>query len=303
MKHEDEAFGRSLTLFVTGDDPRSLRTVELDNWSGMAVMGRPEYFKKALEREELSRSCIYLLVQSAGADDIPEVYVGETDDFVQRYAYGKFPITFDHFLVFTNKDDRLTRAHVKWLELRIWKLLKENEGNVAVANKISPTGSKLPEPERASMGTFLQNMMYVLEALGFEFFSSSSQPVVGAAAPALPAQALSVVGSYFTNTIPKNDAFTAHLDALGDGYLLKQGSAINKNATDSLPANVRKLREQLIVDGDLVDQGTHFLLKKDISFAKPSPASALVKGRSSTGYGDWYRSSDKIPLGEVLAAG
>jgi hypothetical protein len=65
--------GRLIKLFITGEDPRSLRTVELDNWWGMAVMGQPAYFKKALEREELARSCVYLLIQSAGADDIPEV--------------------------------------------------------------------------------------------------------------------------------------------------------------------------------------------------------------------------------------
>ncbi|CAO4136343.1 hypothetical protein OFEAOIEE_LOCUS4097 [Methylorubrum extorquens] len=36
----------------------------------MAVMGWRSYFKKALAREELSRSCIYLLIRSAGTDDL-----------------------------------------------------------------------------------------------------------------------------------------------------------------------------------------------------------------------------------------
>jgi hypothetical protein len=62
--------GRLIKLFITGDDPRALRTIELDNRWGMAVMGRRSYFKKALAREELSRSCIYLLIRSAGTDDL-----------------------------------------------------------------------------------------------------------------------------------------------------------------------------------------------------------------------------------------
>jgi hypothetical protein len=300
---DDDASGRSLTLFITGEDPRSLRTVELDNWSGMAVMGRPEYFKRALERDELERSCVYLLVETAGSDDIPLVYVGETDDFKQRYATAKFPITFDNFLVFTNKDDKLTRAHVKWLELRIWELLAANEGNVSVANKQKPTGSKLPEADRASMRTFLRNMTYMLEALGFEFFGAveKNSAANAKAKSAASSEALTAI-EFVTNTIPKNNKVKAYLVALGDGYLLKAGSAVNRSPTESLPANVRKLRTQLIKEGALVDEGDFLVLKKDISFAKPSPASALVKGRSSSGHDDWYRSSDNLRLGEVLAS-
>lgn len=293
--------GRLIKLFITGDDPRSLRTVELDNWSGMAVMGRPGYFKKALEREELSRSCIYLLIQSAGADDIPEVYVGESDEFAQRYTSTKFPISFDSFVVFTNKDENLTRAHVKWLELKVWELLSENEGKVTVANRVRPTGSRLPEAEVASMVTFLGNLVYVLEALGFEFFSSQDRDSTVEAKPSEQTiESRPRVGSFFTNALPKNDSAKAYLDVFEDGYVLRAGSQISKTSTDSLPANVRKLRELLLSEGSLVEAGSCLRLNKDISFAKPSPASALVKGRSSTGHGDWLRTSDRKRLGEVL---
>ncbi|WP_287086838.1 hypothetical protein [Mesorhizobium sp.] len=37
-----------------------------------------------------------------------------------------------------------------------------------------------------------------------------------------------------------------------------------------------------------------------MAFSKPSPASPLVKGRSSTGHADWTRESDGMPLGRVL---
>jgi hypothetical protein len=72
--------------------------------------------------------------------------------------------------------------------------------------------------------------------------------------------------------------------------------------TDSLPENVKKLRQQLIESGELQDEGSYFVLKNPISFAKPSPASTLVKGRSSTGHGDWYRVSDDMRLGQALAS-
>jgi Domain of unknown function (DUF4357) len=63
---------------------------------------------------------------------------------------------------------------------------------------------------------------------------------------------------------------------------------------------VRKLRDQLIAEGVLLARGDHMELTKDIPFSKPSPASALVKGRSSTGYLDWLREEDGLQLGAIL---
>lgn len=292
--------GRLIKLFITGDDPRSLRTVELDNWWGMAVMGRRSYFKKALAREELSRSCIYLLIRSSGTDDLPEVYVGESDDFVQRYAASPFPIAFDSFVVFTNKDDNLTRAHVKWLEREVWDLLKRNEGKVQLANRSTPTGSKLPEAETASMGTFLNNMIYVLEALGFAFFEDPDLTAAGPGQPLPTAVSLSATQRFFTSAQPRSDGHKAYLDMIGDGYVLRANSLINANPTDTLPGNVRKLRAQLVAENALAPQEGCLRLTKDLAFTSPSPASALVKGRSSTGHGDWLRTTDRKRLGDVL---
>lgn len=292
--------GRLIKLFITGDDPRSLRTVELDNWWGMAVMGRRSYFKKALAREELSRSCIYLLIRSAGSDDLPEVYVGESDDFVQRYATSPFPIPFDSFVVFTNKDDNLTRAHVKWLEREVWELLSRAEGRVQLANRSTPTGSKLPEAETASMGTFLSNMIYVLEALGFAFFGEPGAASSEASDPARACPAAPLVETFFTSAQPRSETHMAYLDMIGDGYVLRAGSLISATVTESLPANVGKLRDQLRSENALAPQDGCLRLTKDIAFTSPSPASALVKGRSSTGHGDWSRTADRKRLGDVL---
>lgn len=292
--------GRLIKLFITGDDPRSLRTVELDNWWGMAVMGRRSYFKKALAREELSRSCIYLLIRSTGTDDLPEVYVGESDDFAQRYAASPFPIPFDSFVVFTNKDDNLTRAHVKWLEREVWELLSQNEGKVQLANRSTPTGSKLPEAETASMGTFLDNMIYVLEALGFAFFEEPGAAPAEVSTPSPPNAIAPIIHSFFTSAQPRNETHKAYLDMVGDGYVLRAGSLISATATDSLPANVGKLRDQLLAENALELHDGCFRLIKDIAFTSPSPASALVKGRSSTGHGDWIRTTDRKRLGDVL---
>lgn len=280
-----------------------MRTVELDNWTGVAIAGQPEFFKKALEDEVLSRSCVYLLIRSGADDDLPEIYVGESDDFSQRYTSGKFPIEFDTFLIFTSKDDNLTRAHVKWLERELWSILKGNSGKVLVANVNKPTGSNLPRGDIATMQTYLSNMIYVLEALGYDLFSvqertsASPSPAKPAPDPIVENDDLSL---RLYSTLPRRPDDRAFLQYENGAYTLMSGSRINARITDSLPANVRKLRQQLINDGELVGHGDYLELIRDIPFSKPSPASALVKGRSSTGYMDWVRELDNMPLGAIL---
>ncbi|MCV9910114.1 DUF4357 domain-containing protein [Brucella sp. HL-2] len=294
--------GRVVRIFITGQDPRSLRTVELDNWTGIAITGQPEFFKKALEDEVLSRSCVYLLIRSSADDDLPEIYCGESDDFSQRYTSSKFPIDFDTFLIFTSKDDNLTRAHVKWLERELWSILKGNSGKVLVANINKPTGSNLPRGDVATMRTYLSNMIYVLEALGYDLFSVQERTL------ASPSSAKSLenpaddhdLSLNLYSTLPRRFEDRAFLRYVNGAYTLISGSKINSRITDSLPANVRKLRQQLIDDGELVVRDEYLELMRDIPFSKPSPASALVKGRSSTGYMDWIRETDNMPLGAIL---
>ncbi len=299
----DDPVGRVVKIFITGQDPRSLRTVELDNWTGVAITGQPEFFKKALEAEVLSRSCVYLLIRSGADDDLPEIYVGESDDFSQRYTNGKFPIEFDTFMIFTSKDDNLTRAHVKWLELKLWSILKGNSGKVLVANANTPTGSNLPRADIATMLTYLGNMIYVLEALGFDLFSvqerTSISPARAADKPHSEANQVST--QLYATALPGRSDVRAFLRYSEGSYVLSAGSKVNPRATESLPSNVKKLRDQLLPEGSLVEGDGYLELLRDISFSKPSPASALVKGRSSTGHKDWMREDDNMPLGSILS--
>lgn len=295
-----ELIGRVVKIFITGQDPRSLRTVELDNWTGVAITGQPEFFKRALEDEVLSRSCVYLLIHSSADDDLPEIYVGESDDFSQRYTTGKFPIDFDTFLIFTSKDDNLTRAHVKWLERELWSILKGNSGKVLVANNNKPTGSNLPRADIATMRTFLGNMIYVLEALGYDLFSVSERRSASSATAGPDPVEPDALKLRLVSALPRRPEYRAFLHYENGAYTLMAGSKINGKVMESLQKNVRRLRQQLIEDGVLITRGEFLELTQDIPFSKPSPASALVKGRSSSGYIDWSREMDGVPLGAIL---
>ena len=96
--------------------PDGLRLVEKSNWSGVGIVcprGRYSWAKK--ERDEFSRSGVYLLVGQNG-DPLPKLYVGESETVKKRldqhYANKDF---WQQAIVFTTKGTPLNKAQVKYL--------------------------------------------------------------------------------------------------------------------------------------------------------------------------------------------
>lgn len=53
--------GKTLKIFVMGSDPKSLKTVELVNWTGQAFIGGREHMNQIRDRKELSEheDCVW----------------------------------------------------------------------------------------------------------------------------------------------------------------------------------------------------------------------------------------------------
>jgi hypothetical protein len=107
-------YGKTLKIFVMGKEPRSLKSVELVNWTGLAYLGRREHLAQARKRDELNEPAVYLLL-SDGAEDSGaiDIYVGETDNFAERLnSHAQTKPWWSQFIVFVSKDKNLTKAHV-----------------------------------------------------------------------------------------------------------------------------------------------------------------------------------------------
>jgi len=109
--------GTSVRMFVLGDDPQSLKTVELGNWTGRAIFGPRIQLGEALKtRDELRQPSVYfLLAQSPDNPALAEVYIGEAEDFASRVkAHEKDKDFWEVFVVFGSKDTNLTKAHIRF---------------------------------------------------------------------------------------------------------------------------------------------------------------------------------------------
>lgn len=293
--------GKVLKIFIIGNDSRSLKSVELINWTGLAYIGKRNQLKQ-LEELKLFETGVYFLLSETSSDSaITEIYIGESDSFLERlkqHAYSKDWWT--HFVVFVSKDQSLTKAHIKYLEKELYGLASKAIGTLKLVNPNEPGGAKLSDPEIATMEEFLENIIFVLETMGLGYFPrSENEPAK------ISSSAINISADLFSITQPKDvtegavDKYLSFLEIKDDVYILKAGAYIRNSPKGSFPDHNYFPLWQQVTASDAVEPSPnpHFLRTiKDIEFSSASAAAAVVRAGATNGRAEWKRVSDQMPL-------
>jgi hypothetical protein len=122
VANESKQRGSSIRIFLVDGTPDGVRTVDKSNWTGRGIVCPRSRFPEAKSRKEFSNTGVYFLVGPPGiAVDSPTLYIGECDPLrprlEQHYAKKDF---CTHVIAFTSKDENLNKAHVQYLESRLW---------------------------------------------------------------------------------------------------------------------------------------------------------------------------------------
>jgi hypothetical protein len=278
----------TIKLFLPRGDAKSLRTAEISNWTGMAVAAPRTELDGLLDRPELVKAGVYILVGSDLIRNKPQAYVGEAEVVRDRLKDHRTKEFWVSAIVFVSKDENLTKAHVRYLESR---LLSEADqvGRFALEQN-QAGGAKLPESDRGDMEVFLARIRQLLPVLGCDIL----EPVVQTAADAQPGGVL----------------FCRMKGAEARGYRTANGFVVLKGSTavlkqrpkaDRYP-DVVALRKQLIADGTLIERDGFLVLTKDVEFSSPSAAAVVIHGGSANGLEAW-KSKDGQSLKDLDAGG
>lgn len=253
-----------------------MRTAEVGNWSGRALVCPRTELARLGGRSEVRRTGVYILV--GPSDTSPSglaVYVGEGDDVWSRLSSHDDKKDFWTFVVvFVSKDDNLTKAHVRWLEARLAEDISKAK-RADVKNSNGPPGSKLPEADAADMETFYQNMTLLLPILGVSVFETS---VSGK--PPKDALALEL----------KWDGASAECLVIDGQFVIQPGSTARVKEVDSLGDGSRAIRKALVEQGVLVRDPPNadvFRFTQPYAFDSPSGAAAVVSGTGLNGRKSW----------------
>ncbi len=260
---------KTITIFLLDGDPTGTKKVQLGNWSGMAFIIPRNKLEIVNERDELQKQCVYFLI--GGTSVTPEVYIGEAENFKRRISGHQSKDFWNTCIVFSAKDENLTKAHVRFLEAQfVLDCRKANRANLHNANL--PDGSKLSEEQESEMEEFMQNMKLVLSSLGYTFH-----------------QAMTVASPYYISS----KGLKASAAFYSEGIMVLKGSQVSKQEAPSIPLTLKALRFEKLSDTTLIDRNTHYEVVQNLTFSSVSTAAGFVLGRSANGWMEWKNKEGK----------
>lgn len=265
-------FGKTIKIFLIDGDPNGRMSCELSNWTGKAYKIPRIKVKDCVDREDLVSTGVYLLF-GKNEEGKELVYIGEAESILKRLNQHLNQKDFwNETIVFISKDENLNKAHIKYLENRLFEIA-QNAKRYQLENSVTPTQSSISESDRAEMEEFIENIKMLVNTLGHKVFDEKRD----------------IKPKLKQNTFTIKAARGA--DGLGeptsDGFVVFKGSKAAGTIVNSMTSNFIKLRQKLIDDGTLINKGEYYEFSEDYIFSSPSTAAVMVMGRNANGLTEW----------------
>ena len=271
-------FGKTITLFLIEGDPNKRWVCELSNWNGKAYKIPRIDVKRCDDRKDLSACGVYFLFGKSDTDGKGIVYIGEAEDVYSRLKQHDAPNGKDFWnecIVFISKDNRLNKAHIKYLEHRCYILAKAADRYI-IDNSTVPADASITEAEQSEMEEFLYNIRLINNVLGHKVLD----PVVS------ENEASSAESAGEMLYIKAARGADATGMQTSEGFVVMKGSHIADSVTKSCPKNICDLRDKLIKSGTITNDWS---FTENRAFSSPSTAAGVVMGRSANGLTEWRK--------------
>ena len=269
-------YGKTIKQFLIDGLPNGRVSVELSNWIGKALKIPRSYLKESSNRIELQGTGVYLLIGKNPEELSDAVYIGEADGIFKRLSQHLSTDFWNEAIVFVSKDENLNKAHIKYLEHRLYKIAFE-AGRYELKNSNTPTKPSISEADKAEMEEFLQNIKLLVNTLGYKLFD----------------KLFTSKTEQRKNTfeIKKGEKIDAKGIPTNEGFVILKGSRITNKLGTSITNSLINLRKQLIQQ-NIINPET-LVFQEDYLFSSPSTAATLVTGRSANGLSEWKMRNGK----------
>lgn len=277
-------YGKTIKLFLMDSDPNGRIICELSNWTGKAYRIPRGKVKDCSNREDLKSTTVYLLFgKPETSTDKAKVYIGEAENAYSRLVYHVSEKEFwNEAVVFISKDENLNKAHIKYLESRLFEIAN-TASRYEIQNANIPTKSSISESDKAEMEEFIEYIKILINTMGFKVF----EPLIK--------QDLVNNDNEEKLYIKAARGADAKGKRTSDGFVVFRDSEI---ATDTVKSyrekGLNKLRDELIENKIIVKVEDKLIFKSDYLFSSPSAAAMVIMGRSANGLLEWKDSFGKV---------
>jgi len=284
--------GKSIRVYLADATVTGIRYAELVNWTGQAIACPRNRLNELTKWPEAAKPGIYFLFESRFGDSKPTAYIGESENVSQRLtSHDRNKDFWNEVIIFTSKDENLTKAHIKYLESTLVNLSKQAD-RYQLENGNTPPESSLPRADRDAMEEFVENARMVLGIFGYSIL----EPILKVKNTNEVITQSNEDGNNF-NSLSELTFTVNNLSAQGavtdEGFVLKKGSQLSKTNTDSIPGKLLIIKSRLLEDGALEDDGEKLIATEDILLSSPSYAAAIVAGTSRSGPQSWRAENGK----------
>lgn len=276
---------KTIQIFLPGGDPQGIRMAEITTRIMQAIEVPRSLLADFLKMPEAEQVALYFLIGSADDGEVPQVYIGQTGDLVNRLAsHNKNKEFWERVVVVLSKTNNMTQTHALFLE---WFCIQavRNAGRYSDQNGNSGSRPHTPAPLEADCLEMFETASTLLATLGHPLFVSLTR-----------------------GPDPVNDGnlfFCTGSGADGKGIYTPEGFVVLKGSSGRLQTaqslsdhSYESLRSELIEAGACAVQGDRFVFLKDHLFSRPSRASVALQGRAGNGWIEW-KDKDGQTLNEL----
>lgn len=273
---------QTIQIFLPDGSPRSIKIAEITNRTISAVFIPRNKLNQANKRDEIQNVGTYFLFGKNDEHSLQQVYIGESEDCLKRLRdHNRSKDFWTHAVVMVSKTSALTKTHVKYLEHLAVKRAQESSRFYTENDKV-PAAPFVTESMEADLIDSFDTIQVLLETLGYPLFDTVEE------------EPTSQKGSFKI----EGRGIKAQGDLVDDGFIVYKGSEAKLDTVPSCHEYLINLRNQLIKDGILINNGKHLSFNKNYVFSSPSTAGGVVLGRSTNGWTKWKSNNGKT-LDEV----
>ncbi len=281
------AKGRQIKIYLADGAVTGVRHAEIVNWTGQALALPRNRVKELADWQEVHKPGVYFLFGIDEQTGNDAVYIGEAEHVGQRIQQHVAKKDFWHEAVcFSNKDENLTKAHVKYLESRLVDISK-NTKRYQLLNGNQPPQAVLPRGDRDAMEEFLANIRLLLGALGYRVLEPLTKHLTH-----LDSQ-IEEKDDAITLLNLKAKKYQAQAQLTDEGLVVLAGAEAATNSTASLSNGNAKKRALMLEKGQFKLQEGKYLLQDDMLFTSPSQAASVLLGYPCNGLDYWQDQQGK----------
>ena len=273
-------FGKTIKLFLIDGEPNGRMTCELSNWTGKAYRIPRILVKESSDRDELKNPGVYLLF-GRNEEGKQIVYIGEAEIIFDRLKQHLSQKDFwNEVIAFISKDENLNKAHIKYLENRLFEKAQKINRYI-LENNSTPTRSSISESDRAEMEEFIENIKLLTNTLGHKVFEEIRET--------------KNINQEKQKTFRITAARGANAKGIptSSGFVVFKDSEIATSTVNSLTESFRKLRDKIIDEKIVIEKNKKLIFSKDFEFSSPSTAAVMVMGRNANGLTEWKLADGK----------